>query len=308
MFAGRACDSCARFCWHRFAERFSSTALPKRVIQGSSAPSSVFSPLALTASRILRQVRPAAFASGLSTLCGLTRRKPFPTPHGLFAVSPVSIFGGCLLEKGEYEPQVIAVLRKYLHSGNTFVDLGANEGYFSVIASRLVGPGGRVIAVEPQSRLQAVIHTNLGLNDCANVEVQHILLSGVDGEMDLMLTPEASPGASSIYASHQKLRSILPKERVASRTLGSFLASAQMVGCDLMKVDIEGAEWDVFMNAGEVLRSGIIRHMVIEIHNRVLEARGLSGGDLDRFIRGCGYTLDDSLGPWVYRTGGEAVA
>jgi FkbM family methyltransferase len=278
------------------------------MIRGSSAPSTAFSPLALTASRLLRRVRPAVFASRLSTLCGLTRRKPYPTPHGLFAISPVSQFGGCLLEMGEYEPQMIAVLRKYLHPGGTFIDLGANEGYFSVIASGLVGPGGRVFAIEPQSRLQAVIHTNLELNGCANVEVQHILLSGVEGEMDLMLTPQANPGASSLYTSHQKLRSILPKERVTSRTLDRFLASAPIVDCDLMKVDIEGAEWDVFMNAGEVLRSGMIRNMVIEIHNGILEARGLSGGDFDRYIRGCGYTLDDSLGPWVYRSNGEGAA
>ncbi len=278
------------------------------MVQGSPAVHNPFSSLELVAAGLLRRVRPAPVASLLSTLCGLTRRKPYPTPHGLFAIAPVSMFGGCFLETGEYEPQVVAVLHKYLHPGNTFIDLGANEGYFSVIASGLVGPGGRVVAVEPQSRLQTVIHTNLELNGCANVEVQRLLVSGVDGELDLMLMPEASPGASSLYTSRPKLRSILPKERVASKTLGSFLALSRIIRCDLMKVDIEGAEWDVFMNAGEVLRSGMIRNMVIEIHNGILEARGLSGSDFDRFIRGCGYTLDDSLGPWVYRTDCAAAA
>ena len=58
------------------------------------------------------------------------------------------------------------------------------------------------------------------------------------------------------------------------------------------------------MNAGEVLRSGIIRRLVVEIHNAILEARGLRGRDLHEFLLGCGYTMDDSLGPWVYSQAG----
>jgi FkbM family methyltransferase len=274
----------------------------------SAATSGTFSPLTLTASRVLRRVRPAGLGSWMGTLCGLTERRPFPTRYGQFSISPMSMFGGLLLQTGEYEPQMIAVLRKYLNPGGVFVDLGANEGYFSVIASGLVGSGGRVIAIEPQSRLQAVIHTNLRLNSCTNVELEQIVLSGVNGELDLTLTPQTNTGGSSLWPSRQKLRGVLSKERVRSRTLGSFLAFAGIAGCDLMKVDIEGAEWEVFMNAGDVLHSGAIRRFVLEIHNPLLEARGLRGIDLHEFILSCGYSLDDSLGPWVYYKTPDAPA
>lgn len=266
----------------------------------SPATSGAFSPLTLTASKVLRRVRPAGLGSWMGTLCGLAERRPFPTRHGQFAISPMSMFGGVLLQTGEYEPSMIEVLRKHLKPGDVFVDLGANEGYFSVIASGLVGSGGRVIAIEPQSRLQAVIQTNLRLNSCANVEIERIVVSGVNGELDLTLTPQTNTGGSSLWPSRQKLRGVLSKERVQSRTLGSFLVSAGIAGCDLMKVDIEGAEWDVFMSAGDVLRSGAIHRFVLEIHNSLLEARGLRGTDLHEFILSCGYSLDDSLGPWVY--------
>jgi FkbM family methyltransferase len=259
-----------------------------------------FSPLTRTASRWLRRVRPAMVGAGLSTLCGFTRRKPYATRYGVFAVSPVSFLGADLLRIGEYEPAMIAVLHKFLQPGGTFIDLGASEGYFSVIASALVGTGGRVIAVEPQSRLQGVIHRNLELNGCSNVEVFQMVLAGKDGELSLTLTPELNTGASSIHPSQQKLRAIMAAEQVPSRTLASFLQFAQIAGCDLLKADIEGAEWDVLMNAGEVLRSGIIRRLVVEIHNSILESRGLRGRDLHEFLLECGYTVDDSLGPWVY--------
>jgi FkbM family methyltransferase len=210
------------------------------------------------------------------------------------------MMGTNLLSVGEYEPRMIAVLQKYLKPGGVFIDLGANEGYFSVIASGLVGAGGRVIAVEPQSRLQPVIQENLRLNNCANVEIQHILLSATDGESELVLTPQLNTGASSIAPLHMKLRRIMPTEHVASLTLASFLAQAAIPRCDLIKIDIEGAEWDVLMNAGETLRSGILRNIALEIHNSILAARGINGMEIHPFILGCGYTLDDSLGHWVY--------
>jgi FkbM family methyltransferase len=259
-----------------------------------------FSPFIVTASQWLRRVRPAMVGSGLSALCGLKRRKPYATRYGVFAVSPISYLGADLLRIGEYEPAMVAVLHKYLRPGGTFVDLGASEGYFSVIASALVGVGGRVIAVEPQSRLQEVIHTNLELNDCSNVEVFQMLVAGQDGELSLTLTPELNTGASSIHPSRQKLRAMMAVEQVPSRTMASFLQFAQVGMCDLMKTDIEGAEWDVLMNAGEALRSGIIRRLVLEIHNSILEARGLCGRDLHEFLLACGYQVDCSLGPWVY--------
>jgi len=266
----------------------------------ASNPPRTFSPVTLTLSRIVRQIRPAEIASGLGILLGLGQRRPYATRHGLFAISPISDLGETILESGEYEPAMVAVLHTYLDRGGIFIDLGANEGYFSVIGSALVGAGGRVIAIEPQSRLQPVISTNLKLNHCANTEMQQVLLSGADGESDLILTPQVNPGASSIYPGHLRLRGLMPRERVESLTLASFLKRTCVAKCDLMKVDIEGAEWELLMNAGDVLKSGVIRHIALEIHNSILAARGVSGGDLHKFILGCGYTLDDSLGPWVY--------
>jgi len=66
---------------------------------------------------------------------------------------------------------MVLVVKSCLPPGGIFIDLGANEGYFSVIGSKLVGMAGRVLAFEPQSRLQPVINRNSTLNSCDNVEV-----------------------------------------------------------------------------------------------------------------------------------------
>jgi FkbM family methyltransferase len=247
-----------------------------------------------------RQIRPAVLASVVSRILGLTKRHPLPTAHGVFSVSPVSRFGDCLLKTLQYEPGMVAVLQRHLAAGDTFVDLGSNEGYFAVIASKLVGVNGRVVAVEPQSRLRLVIAENLGLNGCQNVTIYPVLLGARCGRDNITLSSEVNPGASSIYNEHMRGRCLLHTESVKSLTLEALLDRAHIERCDLMKVDIEGAEWDMFWNAGSVLKSGRVRKMAVELHNCIFAARGVSGLDLHNYILRCGYVLDDSLGPWVY--------
>jgi FkbM family methyltransferase len=250
-----------------------------------------------------RHIRPAVLGSAVSHTLGLTKRYAFRTPQGIFSVSPVSRFGYCLLNKLQYEPGMAAVLQRHLAAGSTFVDLGSNEGYFAVIASKLVGATGRVVAVEPQSRLQPVIAENLRLNGCQNVTVYPVLVGAQCGRGSITLTTEMNPGASSMYTEHMRGRCLLQTEGVESLTLEALLDRACIECCDLMKVDIEGGEWDLFWNAGPVLKSGRIRKMAVEMHNSIFAARGVSGLDLHNYILSCGYLLDDSLGPWVYCAG-----
>ena len=72
----------------------------------------------------------------------LNRRRELSFGDHVFYADPSSGLGMSLL-RGSYEPGTVAALRKYLRAGATFLDLGANEGLFSVLASELVGPEGR---------------------------------------------------------------------------------------------------------------------------------------------------------------------
>jgi len=90
----------------------------------------------------LRRLRPAALATHLKQLLRI-KRVIVPTDVGSFFVDPVSHLGDSLIRDGRYEPNMEAALRRHLRPGGTFVDVGANEGYFSVLGGRIVGPGGR---------------------------------------------------------------------------------------------------------------------------------------------------------------------
>jgi FkbM family methyltransferase len=247
----------------------------------------------------VRRIRPAPVGWYVGKMLGLADRRVHRMSDGTkMWVRPLSLQGSALLAGG-YEPSTQAVLRRYLKPGDVFIDAGANEGFFTVIGSGLVGPAGRVVAVEPQGRLQAVIRRNLELNQCGNVSVVQAALSGERGTLSLALTSEMDPGGSSLF---RMTKYKLPEESVRVITLGDLLHEAQITVCQLMKVDIEGAEYDAFLAAGELLRSGLIRNIALEIHNTILARRGVSGGRLHEFMLACGYRLNDELGNWVYES------
>ncbi len=70
-----------------------------------------------------------------------------------------------------FEAHILEVLRTLIARGDTFLDVGANIGWFTVIGSRLVGPDGRVVAVEPESGNVRLLKRNVRLNGCRNVRV-----------------------------------------------------------------------------------------------------------------------------------------
>ena len=248
----------------------------------------------------IRRIRPAPLASALAHITGLNRREFVKSEHGTFFVAPMSQLG-FHLRYGEYEAATTAILRNSLAPGAVFVDLGANEGYFTVLASRLVGPQGIVIAVEPQSRLQGVITANLEANNCRNVRLVKAVVSSRTERVNLALTSAINNGSSSLFK-HTKYP--LPTEEVQSFTLGDLFASIEVKRCDLMKMDIEGSEYDALTGAQEVLKRGIIRLMTIEVHDSILERRGLSWNRAHEVILECGYRLTDKCERAVYTFAG----
>jgi FkbM family methyltransferase len=167
-----------------------------------------------------------------------------------------------------------------------------------VLASKLVGSTGQVIAIEPQLRLQGVLQTNMYLNECCNVRIVRAAISPNEGEAVLYVTTEMNTGATSLFSS---ARYPMKTERVRSMGLPQLLRQTNVESCDLMKVDVEGAEYEIFTSSEDVLRSGAIRNIVVEFHDSIMEKRGLSPHKLHLCFIDCGYTRDETGDTWVYR-------
>src|SRR4030081_1913660 len=87
----------------------------------------------------LRRIRPAPLQVFITTILRVSRRREISFGDYTFHCDPVSDLGSRLL-RGTYEDDMTQVLNKYLRPGGVFLDLGANEGFFTVLGSRLVGP------------------------------------------------------------------------------------------------------------------------------------------------------------------------
>lgn len=139
---------------------------------------------------------------------------------------------------GVFEPNLSAFLREDLAPGDVFVDVGANVGYFTLLAAKLVGPSGRVVAVEAAPATFAALQAAIARNGAANVraineaafdEVSRLAIYTVDDE-------ENAGGASVVKAVGP------PIAEVPARPLADMLTGDEIAGLRLMKIDVEGAE------------------------------------------------------------------
>jgi FkbM family methyltransferase len=196
-------------------------------------------------------------------LIGVRRRIVRSAGGHCFDVDPVSILGIALLRYGAHEPELTQLFRSVLRPGDVCVDLGANEGYFSVVAAAAVGPRGAVHCIEPQSRLQEVLRRNFAANELNNVEIHRVAINEGGGPTRLFLRPTTNSGASSLTR-HWKIGSA--SELVPAITLDRLFADAGLAHVRLLKVDCEGAEWSVFRGASHILAQRTIEIIAMMYH------------------------------------------
>ena len=156
--------------------------------------------------------------------------------------------------KGRWEFEVSNVLVHVLRPGMAFVDVGANIGYFSVLASRRVGERGRVFAVEPDPYTVRLLEANLSRNGCANVSVLRMAAAAATGTVPFAVATEGRSG-SSIRPGSTSLAA------VPSARLDDVLGDEEV---DVMKVDVEGAEPWVLRGAEAIIRRSRELTIVVE--------------------------------------------
>lgn len=210
----------------------------------------------------LLRIRPAQL-SDLLKKCFRVRRQYIQTRTGhAFWTDPVSIFGLQLLHQGIYEPQMTRLLELVLRPSDTFIDVGGNEGYFSIIASSLVS-NGKVHCIEPQTRLESIIRENIRINYADRVIIHRVALSDKEGRIELFLRPSTNTGGSGMFR-YWKIGSA--KEDVHALTLDSFFKENSLERVRLLKVDCEGAEYLVITGGRSILKQRAIDFIALEYH------------------------------------------
>lgn len=153
------------------------------------------------------------------------------------------------------EPEVFRALHDLLRAGDTFVDAGANIGFYTVLAARLVGPTGRVVAVEMMPDTAAILREHVRLNGLNNVRIVENALSARVGERVVAHVETGKFGQASIAGSARG-----QAITVETTTLDAVLQDVDAIR--LMKMDLEGAEYGALCGAERALSS--VRAVIFE--------------------------------------------
>ncbi len=226
-----------------------------------------------------------------------------PALGDLFTLAVAADDGGVgqvILESGTWEPHVAAFYRKMLRPGMTVLDVGANVGFHALHAATIVGPSGRVFAVEPDARNAALIRLSLRLSrETLPVEVIEAALSDAGGELVLTdLGNAQNSGARFTHDDRAHLERFVhgPSPRFESVRSLRWDESHPDVHPDLVKIDVEGFENRVVRGMNATIERD--RPVVVsELAPGNLKALGgIDAGDYLAWFTGRGYSvalLDD---------------
>jgi len=215
---------------------------------------------------------------------------------GEFVIGPRSHLLRRFLANGKYEPELAQLFRSCIAPDRDVIDVGANIGFYSVLAAKHLDKG-RVLAAEPTKAAHARLLQNLALNGVADkVIVFNGLISSKDATTDIKIV-EGREEYSSIGAmAHPSIAGQpIVTETIRSRPLDALVKDHQLDPA-VIKVDVEGAEMMVFEGAEETLKRH--RPIVISEFSRPLLLRnGTSPEAIVSFFDRCGYDVRDPFDP-----------
>ena len=147
---------------------------------------------------------------------------------------------------GTYEPPVQQALVECLKPGDVVLDVGANVGFIAVIAAKLVGPAGRVVAFEPVPANARLVRRNARLNGLSRLEVVETAVGDRCGTARLVL---ARLSGGSALAGTDLPPDACGEIEVPLTTLDAWHAREPATRPALVKIDVEGAELAVLRGA-----------------------------------------------------------
>ena len=151
-------------------------------------------------------------------------------------------------------------------SGDIVVDVGAHIGLYSLIAAKRVGPGGKVIAIEPDPENFKILRKNILLNRSKNIEALECAAYSAREKLKLFL-PELEQGRTIFNTVMQdRAKTSINFLEVEANTLDNILESKNITEVNWIKIDVEGAELEVLKGAVNTLSSNKDTTFVIEIH------------------------------------------
>ncbi len=188
---------------------------------------------------------------------------------------------------GMWEPRISRWVASRLNPGDTFIDVGANIGYFSLLAATRVGSDGMVLSVEACPEIYRHLAANLRRNRVKSVSAINVAASSARGRLKLYRGIESNGGSTTTISDGS---GDCPYEEVDALPLHEIVTDAQVQRLKLIKIDVEGAEYDVLQGAAKILeRAPVGLEILVELHPSLLEKQNKSAGDVIALMQAHGF-------------------
>ncbi len=199
-----------------------------------------------------------------------------------------------IIRNGIWEPPVTRFIIDNLCEGDVFVDVGANIGYFSLLASRAVQADGFVVAFEPQPKLAEFVRHSLEMNAYRPISCVRSIAIGEREEIGILGHVANSSGSSSLAPGFGD--GSRPAIHVAVAPLDIALADVQeatgrRIIPSMIKIDVEGFEYSVWRGMQKTIASTADLIVIMEFSPSRYVAAGQDPAQFIQEILSCGFSI-----------------
>jgi len=162
---------------------------------------------------------------------------------------------------GTWEPEVISAVSETVQPGMTVIDIGAHIGYYSLLFAKLVGPSGRVFSFEPLPGNFELLQKNVQLNHLQNIHLRNQAVYSRSERITITVPDDQpNPGSGSLYQCNGA-----KQYHVDATSIDDFCKEGSLC-LDVLKMDVEGAEYDVLLGASSTIKR-CQPILLIELHH-----------------------------------------
>ncbi len=184
---------------------------------------------------------------------------------------------------GYYEKESILTWERFINGQTTVLDIGANIGYYSLVASPLAG---KIYSFEPSAGIRELLTKNIAFNKCNNVSIQPFAVSNTIGQAKFYKSMPENSGMSGLSEPENFSGKT---ETVSVITLDEWATQNDIPKISIIKADLEGAE----MNLLSGMKKTLSAHrpvLFLEVRNELLSKFGYRHTDIFDFLLEYGYS------------------
>lgn len=194
-----------------------------------------------------------------------------------------------------WEPETTKLIKNIIHKGDIGIDLGANIGYFTILMANLVGMSGKIFSFEPDPQNFDILQKNIKQNQLKNVIPKQSAIGDIDGKIKLYLS-NTNAGWHKVFPTQFVDYEVSKKNiDVDICSLDKLFANKKI---DLIKMDVEGYEWNTIQGGKQILEENYDIKLIFEFFPMALRANNVKPDMVLRYLLDIGfhiYVIDENM-------------